>query len=168
MHNGEKKACCTLEMRRAWEAQKLTVSKGGSQPFKGSRAVCPVFTQQNKKKRITNVQNKLMKLLKVAFPSYQRPDHQNQTADAPHTLSFMWAFQGTTLWNTDWTAKMHGLMFQVMLSVHMGMWNLIYRREERRRRYQAWHQSWILPGLGPASSAVLYPLVPHCFCHSSP
>lgn len=132
VRNGERKACCTRKRRPAWAAQKSTVSKGESQTFKSIKALCWIFTQQNKNKRITNVQNKLMRLLKVAFPSYQQAGHQNQTTDTFHTLSFIWAFQGTTLCNDDWTAKIHGgIMFQIMLSVLMGMWNLIYRSEER-------------------------------------
>lgn len=105
--------------------------------------------------------------MKVASPSSQQAEHQNHTADTFHTPSFMWAFQGITPGSSDQAAKRdRGMTSQVKLSVHMGMWNLIYRRESRRSR--AWNQSPILSGWGPVSSDGLYTPVPHCIYHSSP
>lgn len=73
-----------------------------------------------------------MSWLEVISPSSQQAAHQNQTADTFHTLSFVWAFQGITPCCGDQAAKIHrGMMTQTMLSDHMGMWNLIYRREDR-------------------------------------
>lgn len=123
VHAGESKVCCTLEMRPAAEAQKCTFLRG--------RSVSNLHTVSNND-RITNVQRELMSWLKVASPSSQQAAHQNQAADTFHTPSFMWAFQGITPCSGDQAAKRRtGMMSQVMLSVHVGMWKLIYRREHR-------------------------------------